>query len=284
MTPRPQLRTPDAAGSTTSAVTVAAPAPASAPPPAECELPNGRLIHCLSPAEAMVLWNEATGDGLYRAASEELQPGDTVLDVGANIGVTSLMFGWRVPGLRIIALEPAPRTYGCLEANLQRYLPDAVAVPAAVCESAGERKFTFYPRASGNSGLFADREADDRLTEAFLRNSGIPEEYIGEMVRGLHRGEELTVPAVTVSDLIRRHGLAEISLLKVDVERAEHLVLAGVEEQHWPLVRRVVAEVHDEHGRLAEISALLQRHGFRTVAKQQPVLAGTGLYELDAHR
>ena len=248
------------------------------------ELPNGRGITCVSAAEAKVLWAEATGPGLYRSAADALRPGDTVLDIGANIGIVSLMFGWRVPDLRIVAVEPAPTTYACLEANLRSHLPGAVAVRGAVSDRAGESTFTYYPRSTGNSGLFADQQADDANTRIFLRNSGIPEDYIGEIVKDLHRGIQLTVPTLTVSDLVRRHELREIGLLKIDVERAEHLVLAGIEDEHWPLMGRVVAEVHDEEGRLKNITGLLERHGYTVSVAQQPQLAGTDLYELDATR
>ncbi|TXS41850.1 FkbM family methyltransferase [Streptomyces sp. OR43] len=248
------------------------------------ELPNGRRITCVSPAEAKVLWAEAVDVGLYRSAADALRPGDTVLDVGANIGIVSLMFGWKVRDLRIVSVEPAPTTFSCLEANLRSHLPGAVAVRSAVADRSGEATFTYYPRSTGNSGLFADQQADDENTRVFLRNTGIPEEYIGEIVKDLHRGIGMTVPTLTVSDLIRAHDLPEVSLLKIDVERAEHLVLAGVEDAHWPLIGHIVAEVHDEAGRLRTLTDLLERHGFTVAVNQQPKLAGTDLYELAATR
>ncbi|MFD3658915.1 FkbM family methyltransferase [Streptomyces sp. NPDC058620] len=258
--------------------------PSAAAATSAYELPNGRRITCVSPAEAKVLWAEAVDAGLYRSAADALRPGDTVLDIGANIGIVSLMFGWKAPDLRIVSVEPAPTTFSCLEANLRRHLPGAVAVRSAVSDRAGHRTFTYYPRSTGNSGLFADQRADDENTRIFLRNTGIPEDYIGEIVRDLHRGVDMTVPTLTVSDLIRAHGLREVSLLKIDVERAEHLVLAGVEDQHWPVIGHIVAEVHDEDGRLRAITELLERHGFTVEVSQQPKLAGTDLYELAATR
>jgi len=153
-----------------------------------------------------------------------------------------------------------------------------------VSDRAGHRTFTYYPRSTGNSGLFADQRADDENTRIFLRNSGIPEEYIGEMISGLHRGIDMTVPTLTVSDLVRQQALDRIDLLKIDVERAEHLVLAGVEPDHWQLIGHVVAEVHDEQGRLAAMRRLLEDRGFTVGISQDPKLAGTDLYELVARR
>lgn len=45
----------------------------------------------------------------------------------------------------------------------------------------------------------------------------------------------------TVSDLIRRHGLERVDLLKIDVEGAELDVLHGIEQEHWPRIQQVRA-------------------------------------------
>ncbi|KPI17917.1 methyltransferase FkbM family [Actinobacteria bacterium OV450] len=248
------------------------------------ELPNGQAVACITESEALLLWAEMSEEGMYGIAAGRLRPGDAVLDIGANIGLASLMFRHTVPDVRIIAFEPAPMTFACLEENLRRHVPGAVAVRAAVSDEVGELDFTFYPNSPGNSGLFADREADDETTRHFLRNSGIDEEFIDELLEGLHCGTSLTVPATTVSETIRRYGLDDIGLLKVDVERAELSVLRGIEDDHWPRIRCVAAEVHAEGGRLEEIVALLGKHGLSAEVSQSPKLVGTPLYDLVATR
>ncbi|MFD4630226.1 FkbM family methyltransferase [Streptomyces sp. NPDC058284] len=57
-------------------------------------------------------------------------------------------------------------------------------------------------------------------------------EDAAELVQGLHEGIEFTIPALTVSDLLRRHAVSRVDLLKADVERAELDVLHGVEDLH----------------------------------------------------
>ncbi|WP_392893099.1 FkbM family methyltransferase [Streptomyces sp. LN699] len=250
---------------------------------ADIELPDGLSVRCVTESEALLLWTEISVDGAYETAAAQLRDGDVILDVGANIGLASLAFYSRVPNLRIIAFEPAPQTFACLEENLRRHVIGGVAVCAAVCDQAGEMAFTFYPNSPGNSSLFADREADDATTRQFLQNSGIDDEFIDELVEDLHLGVTLPVPAVTVSDVIRQYRISEVGLLKVDVERAELAVLQGIEDEHWPLIRHVVAEVHAEAGRLELIVGMLQERGFSTFVSQSPKLAGTHLYDLDAH-
>jgi FkbM family methyltransferase len=247
-------------------------------------LPDGRSVWCTSPGEASLIWREITGDGFYRRAAEHLRPGDTVLDIGANVGLASIAFATAQPGLRVIAAEPVPDTFECLRANLGRYIPGGIAVQTAVAATPGTRNLTYYPSAPGNSGLYADRHADDALTRAFMRNGGLDDKSIDLLVEGLHDGRTLAVPVATVSELIQAHTIAHVAMLKIDVERAELDVVRGVDTDDWPRIGAVVAEVHDETGRLAEFCTLLEEVGLSTHVRQDPALRGTEVYELYADR
>ncbi len=247
-------------------------------------LPDGPEIDCLSPMEAMLLWSELTTEGVYDTALDQLRPGDTVLDIGANIGLASLVFARRTRPLRIVAVEPAPATFACLQANLRQHVPGGVAERVAISAARGERAFTYYPLASANSSLYADPEADDAITRQFMRNNGVDGDVLDSLIEGVHDGVSIQVPTQTVSDLMRRHDVDAVGLLKIDVERAELDVLRGVEDEHWPLIRHVAVEVHDDGGALAAARQLLERQGFDVRVVQSAALAGTNLYDLDAAR
>lgn len=253
--------------------------------PLRQELPEGPAVWCVNGPAAVAMWREMLPPGCYDRAARRLRPGDTLLDIGANVGLMSVLCARTAPGLRIVAAEPAPALHTCLRRNLAEHADgDWHTECAAVSDRPGSLRFTYYPEAPGNSGLYADRAADDDITRAFLHNSGIGPEDAGELLEGLHDGVEFTVPAVTASTLVERHGLDRVDLLKVDVERAELDVLRGLDAAHWPRVRAVVAEVHDEDGRLDAVRRLLHGHGFDVRVTQDPLLAGTALYDLEAER
>jgi FkbM family methyltransferase len=247
-------------------------------------LPDGRRIVAIQPAEAHLIWRSMAKGGLYGKAAQQLQEGDTILDIGGHVGLASMYFASAAPKLQIISAEAAPRTYACLKANLALHLPDATALNVAVSNTRGARLFTFYENSPGNSSLYANRHQDDATTRQFLLNAGVDEPAIEELVEDLHRPTVLTVQTVTVSDLIEAHGVTSIGLLKIDVERAELDVALGLEERHWPLIRHVVAEVHTENGRLEALIALLEAKGFVVSVSQDPSLRGTELVDLDAVR
>lgn len=249
-------------------------------------LDDGRTVACPSPAEARFLWGEITSpSGAYRAAAAGLRRGDTVLDIGANIGLGAILFADRCPGISVIAAEPVPVTYQCLERNLAAFVPRALPLRVAVGAESGVMPLTWYPQAPANSGLYADRDQDDEATRTFLRNSGLDEEAIALITADLHLGEQIEVELTTVSAILAEHAPeTEIGLLKIDVERAEMDVLCGIAEADWSRIRAVVAEVHDSAGRVARVRELLSGHGLAVRCRQDPSLAGTDLYEVYAAR
>ncbi|MGQ4600793.1 FkbM family methyltransferase [Nocardia sp. R6R-6] len=251
----------------------------------QLRLDDGRTVACTSPAEARMLWGEMSIDGFYRRAAARLRPGDVALDIGANIGLSAMMFADTCPGVRVIAAEPAPLTFDCLERNVAAHVAGGVPLQVAVAATPGVAPFTWYPRATANSGLYADRDADDEATAIYLRNSGLNDEAIALITAGLHEGEQMDVEVTTISAILAEHdSAAEIGLLKVDVERAELDVLRGIAEADWPRIRAVVAEVHDRDNGLAQFCELLRRHGLSAQTRQDPSLAGTELHEVYATR
>lgn len=254
--------------------------------PPTLRLDDGRTVRCPSPAEARFLWGEVTAaTGFYRRAAARLRSGDLVLDVGANIGLSAMLFAETCPGVRVLAAEPVPATYECLEHNMSEHVPEGTALRTALGAEPGVLPLTWYPQAPANSGFYADREQDDEATRTFLRNSGLDDAAIELITAGLHRGERIEVPVTTVSALLATHGdAAEVGLLKIDVERAELDVLRGIADADWPRIRTVVAEVHDTDGRLDRVRELLARHGMTADTRQDPSLRGTDLHEIYAVR
>jgi len=183
-----------------------------------------------------------------------------------------------------VAIEPAAPTFACLRENLGRYAPGSRTVCAAVGSARGRQTLTYYPRAPANSSLHPDRDADDRARRVFLRNRGLPERWIDRFAAAAGEGVPVTVEVTTVSDVVRDLDLGRVDVLKIDVERAELQVLQGVAPEHWPAIRHVAVEVHDERGNLGRCRDLLAGLGFDVRVTQDPDARGTELYEIDASR
>ena len=72
--------------------------------------------------------------------------------------------------------------------------------------------------------------------------------------------------------------------MKIDVEKAELDVLAGIEDRDWARIMQVVIEVHGEHDRIARISGILTGQGFSVATEQDPLWRDAGIYMLYARR
>jgi hypothetical protein len=108
-----------------------------------------------------------------------------------------------------------------------------------------------------------------------LLNVGASEREAQDQLAGRWEAQELDCDLRTLSGFLREQELERVDLLKVDVEKAELEVLAGIDDEHWPLIRQAVIEVHDVGGRRAEIAALLAAGGFDVHTEQEPVMRGT---------
>lgn len=200
-------------------------------------LPGGETVRVL-PAYRFVTWNAAE----YAAFRAAVRPGDTVLDVGANVGAYAMLFGrWVQPGGRVLAFEPSPEAHAGLVAHLR--LNGLAGVVEARAEAVAGESGTLRFRSEGLHGT-------SRLADG---------------------ASSIDVPAVSVDDLCAREGI-DPALLKVDVEGAELDVLRGARET---IARRghalaLFVEMHPTTWRemgleAAEIRAELDRQHLRAV-------------------
>lgn len=132
-----------------------------------------------------------------------LRPGGVFLDVGANIGYFSLLAAGLVgPTGQVLALEPVPRTYELLSANIAL---NGFTHVKGECRALG---------ASSGSLLLhippAEAHRDYLVT-------GIP----------MPSWSPIRVPCSTLDELLQNRDLTRIDLLKIDVEGFEPDVIRG---------------------------------------------------------
>ena len=129
-----------------------------------------------------------------------LRPGMVFCDVGANIGVFTLMAAHQVgPQGRVFSFEPVPENFAVLRRNVEaNHHANIVCIPKAVAQH------------NGNSRLFLSR---------FCGSHSLVSEPIE------YRGEFLEVETVRLDSV---PSLDRIDVLKIDVEGAELEVLEGL--------------------------------------------------------
>jgi hypothetical protein len=125
------------------------------------------------------------------------------------------------------------------------------------------------------------------VVRSYLRNQhreALSDALLDEMVDERLTSERITCRFRTLSDVMREHGVERIDLLKIDAEKSESDVLAGIRDEDWPKIRQIVVEVHDVDGRLDQITSLLDRRGYRVTVGSEAMLEDTGLFDVYAVR
>jgi len=252
------------------------------------ELPNGMAVAHQNRGEADFLYDEIFVQEGYLKHGIRLVEGATVFDVGANIGLFTLFAGRLLADVTIYAFEPIPPVFEALRINAQLYGLEARLFDCGLSDAPGTAEFTYYPNVTLISGRFADATEERDVVRSFLRNQQqageISEEQVEDLLGARLQAQRVNARLRTLSEVIAEEGVLRIDLLKVDVEKAEREVMAGLREEDWAKVQQVVIEVHDIAGRLAEMTGLLHRHGFEVVVEQDTALEKTVLYNLYARR
>ncbi|HEV7396997.1 MAG TPA: amino acid adenylation domain-containing protein, partial [Pyrinomonadaceae bacterium] len=255
------------------------------------ELPNGMMIVHRNKWETDFLYSEIFQAQTYWSHGIRLDEGACIFDVGANIGLFTLFIGQVCPQATIYAFEPIPPLYQLLESNARLYGLDVKLFDCGLSSKVGSEKFTYYPDCSILSGGFADKQQEQDVMMSFLRNTqpslggetpSIPNEALNELLAGRLTNEEFVCRLKTISTIIKEHRLERIDLLKIDVEKGEFEVLAGIEAEDWPKIKQLIVEVHDLDGRLEQIKTLLVEHGFDLTVDQDSSFKDTGLYNIYA--
>ncbi|HSK79449.1 MAG TPA: amino acid adenylation domain-containing protein [Thermoanaerobaculia bacterium] len=250
------------------------------------ELPNGMPVFHLNRSETEFLYREIFLEQSYLHHGIRLSEDACIFDVGANIGLFSLWAARHLRRARYYAFEPIPQVCEPLRLNTELYGLDARVFECGLAAAPGRAELVYYPHVSVISGRFADAAEEREVVRSFLLDGEAQAEGadLEELLDDRLTSQTVDCELKTLSQVIEDEGISRIDLLKIDVEKSEMEVLAGLAEEHWPRVRQVAVEVHDKDGRLAEVTRMLEGRGFRVAVEQDAALQRTRLYNVYAVR
>jgi FkbM family methyltransferase len=183
-----------------------------------------------------------------------LDPDRDVMDVGANVGLFTILAAKRLRTGRVVAVEPTDGAYQRLIINIGRNATGVEVIPykGLVAAAPGEGSVHFVP------GL---------------------EEY-SSMRRPIHPGvaglaiSMASVPTTTIDDLVSEYRLRP-ALIKADVEGAELLAFQGARETlatHRPVV---ISELSDDllrpyDAKCSDVVALFRKFDYEVTVPFNP--------------
>lgn len=253
------------------------------------ELPTGHTILHQNANEVAFVYEEIFIQQTYLQHGIILPPDACVFDVGANLGLFTLFAATVAPKATLYAFEPLPPIFDLLARNSELAGLNVHLYQCGLAAEPGEATFTYYPHASIISGRFADSAEEQAVVKSFLQQQQTAQrELTDTMIEELLAERLNSVPYLCslrpLSDIIAETGVTKIDLLKIDVEKSEADVLAGICEADWPKICQIVVEVHDLDGRLEAMVDLLRNKGFVVTTAEETTLQQSGLYNVYAVR
>lgn len=197
----------------------------------------------------------------YQAFVRAIEPGMTVLDIGAHIGIFTLGAAKRVGQIgRVYAFEPAPETAAILtrHAALNGWQDRVQVIPAVVSDVDGIVPFYVY-------GLSMAASMSRKNVEAL--NPENPEHAL-----------KVEIPLLSLDQFCHQNDIKP-QVLKIDVEGAELLVLRGAKTLLSKERLSIWCEVHPRQmqncgSSLVEFEAYLHSVGYRLERVGEPNAAG----------
>ncbi len=163
------------------------------------------LTLCLNPSDPVL--SSALAFGIYENYEAEVfrhfcRPEATVVDIGANIGLYTAIAAARVgKSGKVVAIEPHPESYACLQKMIQRNAFTQVA-SFNVAAGDGRRSVALF--------ITDENKADSRIYD-----------HTGQRAKVLTK-------MVDLDHLLAENGIHHVDLIKMDIQGAEALALKGM--------------------------------------------------------
>lgn len=207
----------------------------------QCVLPDGKVFRLWSRGD------EYISNALFWEGPSSLEPetrdlfcrlarrSRVVFDVGAHVGVYSILAALANPECSVHSFEPLPKVFARLERNLAiNRIENVTRMRAAAGASDGTAEFVHI--------------ADDTIPSS----SSLSREFMSS-----HPTTETSrVEVVALDSYARANGLAHVDLVKIDTETTEPDVLRGMArtlERDHPAIFCEVLSGHETGGALAEV-------------------------------
>jgi len=188
---------------------------------------------------------------------QNINVGDTVIDVGAHIGEYTLL-GSKLTGSEgiVISIEPDHDTVKSLKENINlNNFRNCLILEKAI----GEKVETKVLYKINDEDVYA-------YLDPFVEN------------KKLKKHSEIQVTTIDV--VISSNNIDTVNLLKIDVEGFEHEVLLGCENSlKQDKIKKIIVELHPQYLKSkgkdeALIYSFLKQHGFTTKKIQEKITAG----------
>jgi len=171
---------------------------------------------------------------VYRQPGFEFRSSDVVVDIGGNVGLFAM---WAAPQVaRVVTIEPTA-AIECLARSLEPNGLNNISIHrVAVADHSGTFELLEYPGFCGitHSTNFEPSKWGQRLISLLWKKSQQP-------------SRKVSVPCVTLEEILKREQISHIDFLKVDCEGGEYAIFDSMSDDTLRRISRIVLEFHKLH-------------------------------------
>jgi len=172
---------------------------------------------------------------------------NTIIDAGANIGLTTLMFAQTFNNASFFCIEPDKENFSTMKFNLSGIMQQCKLYNAALWPE----KKNLYLQTDFRDG----KEWSLRVTENQNHSTTV-------------------VEAITLMDIINENGLTTIDILKIDIEGSEaELFCDSSDLSFLQFVKILALEIHNETNARHRIVRILKEKNFMLFEASETLVA-----------
>jgi FkbM family methyltransferase len=179
----------------------------------------------------------------YHKFINKIQNNSIVIDVGAHIGVFSLLATTLGKNVRVYSYEPFEENFKILKRNIHlNILHNIHPFKLAVSRKKGKRILFINKNPAGNSFF-------------------------------VKKGEKVMVDTITLKDVLDSNNIASCDLLKMDCEGAEYEILFSTPKNYIKKIKNICLEYHNNYD-VKKLKIFLENNGFSVILdkKKAPII------------
>jgi len=175
----------------------------------------------------------------------DFQPGDCIIDLGANLGIISILLSKKFPFTKIYSFEASPINYQNLIKNIQdNNCSNIQAFNLAVwSDSNSIIQIPTSPTNSGGSSIYYKDE--------FFKQYPVSQ-----------------VQTISLEDILDQHDISSCKLMKIDVEGAEYEIFRTFPISRINVIKNIGIEFHKcEAVKLIDLKHVLKSNNINIVCQ-----------------
>jgi len=176
---------------------------------------KGRKVHMRKGTSDFKVFKQIMAFDQYNYKGLNGRPVETIIDLGANIGLSAVYFKTKYPGAQVIAVEPEINNYDLMVRNISGF-KDVHSLCNAIWYE--DKSLGIYDAGRGEYGFSVVQPQGNQV--------------------GITSG-------ITITDIVKKYNLKSIDILKIDIEGAEKELFSYNYQEWLPKVKCIMIELHD---------------------------------------